>query len=196
MDVHAFLDRVFQHLPKPPIRHYEFRSWNISEYPTNEGVGMLPVQGLDPDNFIKHVMDVDHYVGNLGFVVDNHSESMDASGAKVRFYQRLKLPVIGAIQHKLELVDGGERDGYRFAYWTMLEDETAALDPKKGARSAYNNGAWLIGHDAVGYALSSGPRREDVGRLTWLALTKGANATAKPTVKQNIEGMVRWVRGK
>ena len=53
-------------------------------------------------------------------------------------------------------------------------------------------GAWLIRPDAVAYALSSAPRRDDVGRLKFAALTKGADAGASSMVKANIEGMIAW----
>ena len=44
----------------------------------------------------------------------------------------------------------------------------------------------------MGYALSSAPRKSDVGRLKFAALTKGADASAAKVVKGNIEGMIRW----
>ena len=71
---------------------------------------------------------------------------------------------------------------------------TANLDKKQGARSDYNVGAWLLKDDAVGYALSSAPKRDDVGRLKFAALTKGADAGATQVVQANIEGMIRWSR--
>ena len=46
----------------------------------------------------------------------------------------------------------------------------------------------------VGYALSSSPRKDDVGRLKFAALTKGADAGAARMVRANIEGMVAWSR--
>ena len=44
----------------------------------------------------------------------------------------------------------------------------------------------------VGYALASAPKKQDVGRLKFAALTKGADAAASKVLKANIEGMARW----
>ena len=71
-------------------------------------------------------------------------------------------------------------------------DATRRLDPKRGARSAYNVGCWLVKPGVVGYALSSAPAKEDVGMLKYAAMTKGADASAPQVVKANIEGMARW----
>ena len=50
----------------------------------------------------------------------------------------------------------------------------------------------LLADDAVGYALSSAPRKSDVGTLKYMAMTKGADATAGEVLKQNIQGMIAW----
>ena len=44
----------------------------------------------------------------------------------------------------------------------------------------------------VGYALSSAPRRDDVGFLKWKALTTGADVAASRVIKDNIAAMARW----
>ena len=49
-----------------------------------------------------------------------------------------------------------------------------------------------MGNGTLGYALSSAPRRDDVGFLKFKALTSGADAAASRVVKSNIEGMARW----
>jgi hypothetical protein len=43
-------------------------------------------------------------------------------------------------------------------------------------------------------ALSSAPRKDDVGRLKFAALTTGADAAAPALVKASVEGMVKWSR--
>ena len=55
-------------------------------------------------------------------------------------------------------------------------------------------GAWIIGQGMLGYALSNAPRREDVSWAKWQGMTTGADLTAKPVVKANIEGMAAWAR--
>ena len=110
----------------------------------------------------------------------------------VHFYQRIKVPVLAEIQMELVLTDFGERDGWRVIGWHQLSAETERLSTRNGARSEYNVGGWLLKTDAVGYALSSAPRKSDVGRLKFAALTKGADASAAKVVKANIEGMLRW----
>jgi hypothetical protein len=111
---------------------------------------------------------------------------------KKRFYQRIKVPVIGSVHHELVLIRAGQVDDYEVAYWYMLEEETKALGKKKGFRSQYNDGAWLIKPGVVGYALSSAPIREDVGFLKWKALTIGADVAVSKVIRDNIEGMSRW----
>lgn len=190
MSSNAFLDRVFSNLPRAGAR-FEFNAWRHAGRPTSEGVGILPMSGVDVEAVAARVMDVGNYVGNIDYVVQGRVTGNDGPGT-VRFYQKIKVPVLAEIQMHLKLTDHGERDGWRVLAWDQLEAETAALNPKQGARSAYNVGAWLIKPDAVGYALSSAPRKEDVGRLKFAALTKGADAGAAQVVKANIEGMVRW----
>jgi len=138
-------------------------------------------------------MDVDHYVGNVDYVDECRAVSDPSCNPpeSVRFYQRVKIPLLGGVQHELVLKDLGELDGWRVLAW-HLHDATKDLNAKKAARSEYNVGAWLIKPDALGYALSSAPRKSDVGRLKFAALTKGADAGAAKVVQANIEGMLRW----
>ena len=195
MSVDAFLDRLFSHLPQSSER-FAFSSWKHDGRPTNEGVGILMVRDVDIDAMVAAIMDVDHYVGNVEHVVESRSieDSRFVPPAAVRFYQKINVPLLADIQHELVLVDKGERDGWRVIGWYMLEPETEALDKKKGARSEYNDGAWLIKSDRVAYALSSAPKKSDVGRLKFAALTKGADAGAARIVESSIEGMVAWSR--
>jgi hypothetical protein len=189
----AFLDRVFAHLPKGPIREFTFASWAHGGRPTQEGFGIGPVPGADPDKLIAAVMDVDHYAGNVEYVSACRSipDARFAKGA-VRCDQKLDLPLLGSIHHELVLHDLGTREGYRIAAWDVLRAESDALSAKEGFRSDYNVGAWLVAPGVVGYALSSAPKRDDVGFLKWKALTTGADVAASKVLRSNIEGMARW----
>ncbi|MFH1464145.1 MAG: hypothetical protein ABIO70_07150 [Pseudomonadota bacterium] len=193
-DVQAFLNDVFARLPAQAVGEYTFQSWEREGRPTSEGFGLLPVAGVNPGKLIARVMDVDHYKGNIAYVEECRTvaDPRFSPPATVRFYQRLDLPMLGGVQHSLVLVDGGTRQGYRYAYWYLLGPETEALDPASGARSAYSMGAWIAGNGMIGYALSNAPRREDVSWAKWQAMTTGADMSAKPVVKANIEGMAAW----
>lgn len=194
MDHTAFLDRVFARLPASPPNEFTFQSWNHAGRPTDEGFGLCPVPGVDPEKLIAAVMDVDAYVGNVQHVSVSRSiaDSRFVQPEAVRFYQKVDIPVLGAVHHELVLHRVGERDGYLVAAWHVLRSETDALSAKEGFRSDYNLGAWLVKPGFVGYALASAPKREDVGFLKWKALTKGADAAAGRVVKANIEGMAKW----
>lgn len=194
--VSAFLDRLFQHLTSLPIREYLFRHWAVPGKVTNEAVGLLPVPGADPEKIAARVMDVDHYVGNVAHVCAARSIPDPAYPPPnmVRFYQRVKIPVIGELHQELVLERAGPRDGYQVLSWRLLERETEALSPKQAIRPAYLDGAWLMAPGVLGYALSSCPRREDVGLLKWKALTTGADVAAAGVFRENIEGMARWAR--
>lgn len=189
-----FIDRVLAQLPKSPISDYTFLHWPHGEKPTHEGVGLLPVPGADPEKVLARVFDVDHYVGNVGHVVECRAIADDRfkRPEKVRFYQRIKIPLLGEVHHELVLERHGQVEGFEVAAWFMLEPETAALATKKGMRSQYNDGAWLVKPGVVGYALSSAPRRDDVGFLKWKALTTGADVAASGVVRENIDAMSRW----
>ncbi len=192
MSADAFLDRMFRNLPSARGR-FVFNAWKHAGRPTQEGVGILPMAGVDVGRMVARIMDVAQYRGNIDYVQESRVVRA-ISDTQVQFYQRIKVPVLAEIQMELVLTDHGERDGWRVLGWHQVDDATARLNARRGARSAYNVGGWLIKPGAVGYALSSAPRKEDVGRLKFAALTKGADAGAAKVVKANIEGMVRWSR--
>lgn len=194
MEHEAFVGRVLSHLPSRPPTSYVFEHWSHGGRPTDEGFGLLPVPGADPEKLMAAIFAVDQYVGNVEHVAECRSiaDARFAPPAAVRFYQRLDLPVLGGIHHELVLHDLGTRQGYRVAAWDVLRTETDALSPKVGLRSDYNVGAWLLAPGLVGYALASAPKRDDVGFLKWKALTTGADVAASRVVKANIEGMARW----
>jgi hypothetical protein len=189
----AFLQRVLNKLPKNRISSYKFESWSHADKPTKEGVGLLPIMA-DPDKLVSCIMNVNGYVGNLEYVEECRAiaDNRFVPPERVRFYQRVRIPMLGSIHHELVLTDASEIGDYRVVFWEMLEAETVALSAKVGFRSQYNEGAWLIGKGCVGYALSSAPRREDVGFIKWKALTAGADMSASPVVKANIDAMTRW----
>ena len=120
MDANEFVNRVFQNLPAGPVTRFEFKSWRGGDRPTSEGFGLGPVPGVDPDKLIARVMDVDRYVGNVDYVAECRSvaDPNYTRPQKVRFYQRIGLPVLGDIQMELALVDLGVRDGWRVAAWS------------------------------------------------------------------------------
>ena len=195
-DVSAFLNRVFKALPKAAPTSYTFQAWDAEGKPTKEGFGLMPASGLNPEEVVARIMDVDHYVGNLDHVLVCRAirDGRFLPPQSVRFYQKLDLSILGDIHHELVLVDGGTRSGYRLVYWYMLGPETEARGSDDAARSQYNVGAWIISDSAIGYALSSAPRREDVSFVKWAALTDGADIAAEGVVKSNIEGMITWVK--
>lgn len=197
MTAEAFVDRVFSHMPAGS-GSFEFSSWKHGGRPTNEGVGVLSVSSVDIDALVAAIMDVDHYVGHIEHVVESRSisDSRFVPPAAVRFYQKVNVPLLADIQHELVLEDKGERDGWRVVSWFMLDAETEALNKKQGARSEYNEGAWLIKTDRIAYALSSAPRKSDVGRLKFAALTRGADAGASTIVKASIKGMLDWSKAR
>ena len=194
MSASDFLDRVFPHVGDLSTSRFSFEAWRHAGRPTNEGVGLLPSVSVDVDAFAARVMDIAGYRGNIDYVEESRAiEGPEHDPPRaVRFYQRIKVPVLGAIQMELVLTDFGERSGYRVLAWHQHDAATRGLNPRQGARTDYNLGAWLIRPDAVAYALSSAPRRDDVGRLKFAALTKGADAGASSMVKANIEGMIAW----
>ncbi len=188
----SFLDRVFAHLPPIPVRSFTFASWNHDRRPTDEGVGVMPVAGVDPEKLVACVLDVEAYPANLKGV--SQVRVAERGEGFVRYWQHIHMPVLGDMQMQLLLRDHGERDGWRVVAWEQDDAATAALDPRKGVRTAYNVGAWLVREGHVAYALSSAPRREDVGRLKFAALTRGADAAASKMVQANIEAIVAWSR--
>ena len=190
----GFLDRALARVSPGAARDYAFTHWSMPGKPTEETVGLLPVPAVDPERFLARVMDVDHYVGHVDHVVESRAIADPAytPPAAVRFYQRVKIPILGDIHQELVLRRVDSRNGFVIAAWSLLERETAALSPKVAIRSQYSDGAWLVAPGRVGYALSSAPRRDDVGFLKWKALTLGADAAASGVVRNNIECMARW----
>ena len=189
-----FVERVVPHLPSSPPSSMSFKNWSYGGRPTKEGVGVMAIPGVDPEKLLAAVMDVDNYVGNIDKVVESRAVSDERYQLpeSVRFYQRIKIPVLGAIHYENVLHRIEARAGYEIVAWHLLEKETAALSKKVGIRNAYSLGAWFAAPGVVGYALATAPRREDVGMLKWKAMTKGADAAASAALKINMEGMARW----
>jgi hypothetical protein len=196
MSASAFLDRVFANLPTASGSDLTFKAWRHDGRPTSEGVGVLNVPTVDVEKLVSRIMDVGSYRGNIDYVEESRpiQDPSYTPPKAVRFYQRVKVPLLAQIQMELVLTDFGERDGWRVLAWHQLDAETERLNTKNGARSEYNVGAWLLKPNAVAYALSSSPKKADVGRLKFAALTKGADAGAAQVVKGNIAGMVNWSR--
>jgi hypothetical protein len=195
-EVREFLNRVLEKIPErgTGVTGYEFWHWDWEGKPTQEAIGLKAIPGVDPDQFIARVMDVDRYKGNAAHVEACRSilDPAYTPPEKVRFFQLVSIPGVAKVQYELVLVNAGTVKGYRVAYWYLLKDKTMSLDPKIAARSDFNIGAWLVGPGVVGYALSSWPKRDDVNTLQWLSLTSGANALAKKVVEANIDGMAAW----
>ena len=194
MEHESFVERVMARLPPESPTRFTFEHWPHAGRPTDEGFGLMPIPGADPERLITAVMDVDHYVGNVEHVAQCRAiaDARYTPPAAVRFYQRVSIPVVGSVHHELVLYDLGERNGYRVAAWDLLRTETDALSPKQGYRSDYNTGAWIAAPGVVGYALASAPKRGDVGFLKWKALTTGADLAAAKVLQSNIEGMAAW----
>lgn len=187
-----FLDRVFEKVPGLGRDKFGYASWRYSGRPTQEGVGLLPGTDVDVDAMVARVLDVEHYPGNIRYV-DSTEMLQQRSDSDFTYVQRLDLPMLGGMQMAIHLSDFGERDGYRVVAWSQDDDATDKLDKKRGgARTEYNLGAWLIKADEVAYALSSSPRKKDVGSLKFAIMTKGADVTAGEVLKSNIEGMIAW----
>jgi len=190
----AFVDRVLKHLPPAPPRQFLLERWNHGGRPTKEGFAIMPVAGVHPEPVIDAVMDVDGYVNNIDHVEANRAveDARFEPPEKVRFYQRINVPILGSLHHELVLHRMGEHHGYQVVAWGLLGPETEALSSKQAARSDYNHGIWLVAPGLLGYGLGSAPRREDVGFLKWKGLTKGADVVAPRVLRSNIENMARW----
>lgn len=188
-----FVKRVLERAKPTGIREYQFMSWPVPGKATSEAVGLLPLPGVDGKRVLERVMDVGRYVGNVDHVVESRvvQDAHHKPPEVVRFYQRIKIPIIGEIQHEL-VMRRMQQGGFDIAAWELLAKETEALSTKVGIRSGYSDGAWLVADGVVGYALSSAPRREDVGLIKWKALTSGAEVAASKMIRENIEAMVRW----
>ncbi|MDZ7577516.1 MAG: hypothetical protein U0904_04995 [Candidatus Nanopelagicales bacterium] len=191
-EMNEFLDRVFAKVQELSHDKFNYKSWRHDGRPTKEGVGIKPGLEVDVDKMVSRVMDLPGYVDNIKYVVESEFASK-VSDLDVVFTQKVTLPLLGSLQFANHMFDAGERDGYRVLAWEQDDALTDALDKKHGgARMAYSWGAWLIRPEEVGYALSSAPRKSDVGGLKFAILTKGADATAGEAIKGNIEGMVSW----
>ena len=197
-EVREFLDRILGKIPEggSGVAGYQFSHWERAGKPTHEAIGLKAIPGAEPEAILVRIMDVDHYKGHVAHVEASRSvrDSSFTPPGKVRFYQVISVPGVARVQHELVLADAGMVKGYRVAYWYLLEDRTRSLDPKAGARSESNIGAWLIAPGVLGYALSSWPNRGDVNAIQWLSLTSGANALAKKVVEGNIDGMAAWAK--
>ncbi|MFN8126740.1 MAG: hypothetical protein U0R64_09575 [Candidatus Nanopelagicales bacterium] len=188
-----FLDRVLAHEGDLSMDKFNYTSWKFENRPTSEGFGILPGQDIDVAAMADHILDVENYPKNVKYVED--TEIIERrSPVDVTYIQRMNLPVLGRIQVQIHLSDFGLREGWRIIAWDQDADGTAALNKKQGVRTAYNLGAWLLAEDTVGYALSSAPLKSDMNSLKYLAMTKGADATAGEVLRQNIEGMIAWTQ--
>jgi hypothetical protein len=196
-EVREFLGRVLEHLPErgAGFTGYRFFHWELAGKPTHEAVGLKAVPVEDPEKLIDRVRDVDRYVAHIAHVDVCRSEPDPTftPPKAVRFYQVISIPGVAKVQHVLVLADAGTIRGYRLAYWYLLKDRTASLNPKAGARSDFNVGVWLVAPGAVAYAMSCWPRRDDVNALQWVSMTTGADVLAKRMVERNIDGMVAWM---
>ena len=194
MEAKAFVERALSHLPSGTPGAYVFKHWKHAGRPTAEGVGLMPIPGVDPERIMDAVMDIDHYVGNVAHVSISRSiqDPRYQMPKALRFYQKVDIPVLGKVHHELVLHRLGQINGYEVAAWELLKAETDRLNKRDGFRSDYNLGAWFAKPGILGYALASAPRRDDVGRLKFAALTKGADAAASRVLKQNLEGMAAW----
>jgi hypothetical protein len=189
-----FLTRVLGRMPAPgSVGDYVFKSWSAPGKVTDEALGVLAVAGVDVERFLGRVMDLDAYVGPIPHVVTSRviPDPAYPPPRSARFYQRVKIPLLGDVPQELVIERAGAHSGWEIAAWHMLEKETAALS-KDAIRGQYNDGAWLVGPGVVGYALSSAPRRDDVGFLKWKALTTGADVAASKVIRDNIAAMARW----
>lgn len=192
MIAEEFLDRVFAHIGDIPEKSgFSHTSWSHEGRPTSEAIGRYPVD-IDIEAMVSRILDVEGYKSNVDYV--ESIEVLDrTSDSDFTYVQKLSLPVLGGLQMALHLADVGEREGYRVVAWEQDDAATDALDKKNGgARTQYNLGAWLLRSDLVLYALSSAPRKKDVGSLKFAVMTKGGEATASEVLKGNIKGMVAW----
>jgi len=199
-EARAFLGRVLTKVPArgEGVKGCQFHSWPQGNSPTHEAVVLKVIPGADPESLIARIMDVDGYKGRIAHVEECRSQRGSNAASRqpgnVRVFQVLNVPGIAKIQQELVLVDAGTIKGYRVVFWSLLKDETRALDPKAGARCAYNVGAWLVAPNVVGYALHSWPERKDVNVVQWTTLTGGADVLAKKVVESNIDGMAAWAK--
>lgn len=189
-----FLARVLKRIGSPTVTSFRFDSWSHAGKPTSEGVGLLPVPGVDAEKFFARVMDLDHYVGPIPHVVESRSvpDPRCQAPGQVHFYQRVKVPLIGDLHQESVITRLPAQSGFELVAWQLLEKETEALSPKTAIRAGYSDGVWMVAPGVVGYALSAAPRRDDVGFIKWKALTTGADAAASRVLRANMECVGRW----
>jgi len=191
-----FLERVFPRLPKSAPSKFQFQSWKHGGRATGEGLGVMSVAGVEPAEVEAAAWDVNNYKGNTQAVVECRQvpdERFDGE-TQQRFYQRIEIPVLGAIHYELLMERVAERDGWSGVAWSVLRSDTDRLDKRRGMRSDYNHGCWLSKPGLIAYGLGSAPKRDDVGFIKWKAMTKGADATAPRMFQTNVEGMAAWVK--
>lgn len=186
-----FLDRVFPHLADLKSDKFSHKSWKFENRPTNEAVGKIPDQALDVQKTVDCILDVEAYPENVQFV-DRNNILERRSDTDFTYVQRMKIPVIGRVQVALNIADLGEQQGYRIVAWTQNDEETDKLPKKDGFRTDYNLGAWLIREDELLYALSSVPRKKDVGSLKFAIMSRGADATGSEVLRKNLGAMSDW----
>jgi hypothetical protein len=197
-EVREFLGRVLERVPEAGagVTGYQFEYWDWQGRPTHEAVGLKAIAGVDTEELVARIKNVDGYAGRIAHVETARSEPDPdfLPPEKVRFFEVIRVPKVTSVQQELVLVDAGTIKGYRVVYWYLLKDKTRALNPKLYARSAFNIGAWLAAPGVVGYALSCWPERGDVNLLQWISLTTGENALAKVVVEGNIDAMAAWAK--
>ena len=186
-----FLDRVFPYLDELNPDRFSSKSWKFDKRPTNEGVGMIPRLTVDVEKLVERILDVEAYPENVKYVEECQILER-SSPTSFTYVQHMSLPLLGKVQSAMDISDFGEQDGYRLVAWNQNRPATDALNKKQGFRTDYNLGAWLIKDDAVAFALSSCPRKSDVGGLKFAIMTRGADATAGEVLRQNISGMTDW----
>jgi hypothetical protein len=186
-----FLDRVFPHVAELNQDRFSSKTWKFEKRPTNEGLGMIPRLTIDVENLVARILDVEAYPSNVKYVADCQILERE-SETSFTYVQHMSLPLLGKVQSAMDIADFGEQDGFRLVAWNQNRSATDALNKKQGFRTEYNLGAWLIKPDSVAFALSSCPRKSDVGGLKFAIMTRGADATAGEVLRQNIAGMTDW----
>src|SRR5512142_347552 len=98
-----FIDRVLARIPKQPVTDYFFSHWRHADRPTDEGFGLLPVPGVVQAKLMEAVFDFDHYTGTIPHVSECRTvlDPRFQPPQKVRFYQCIKIPLLGEVHHEL-----------------------------------------------------------------------------------------------
>ena len=130
-----------------------------------------------------HILDVEAYPDNVKYV--EGSTSSKRSDSDVTYVQHMNLPLIGGSRCRSTLSDYGMRDG--FGSWHGIRTTRPhTLNKARGAYRVPTSASWLLA-DAVGYAPSTAPLKSDVG-TPYMAMTKGADATASEVIKRGNSG--------